>query len=406
MRIIIWLLFILPSLAWAESSIFEFTVLNEGSLGVEQPYKIILNDRDSRLDEIHRMQPNGVWVRVYQGTITHVTLPKDARVDKVYGERARVQNFYSYGDYSLVDGDQAVGLRVKSAGKLVLVTPWGAAQVSWPGEVFEVVQLERDLDMYTGNSFYIFSIRASIFSWTYMVVNSDWEDPHKIVESFRREKLGARFDGEYPGKIFVDSLHRQYDIQTLLKATAWMKNHREVVKNTPAQPIEKWRDTSSPAKVLSDVEMANRGALFHRLFATPSASEVMDELIAQLDDREPMASMPNAEVLASKAIREMLLREFPRLRELMRTDHVVLDNVRRVVHAMTNLWMARKIHDGETMRFIFIKRLEAAVEERAKCELSLLTLTGSGSHALSYDRGEALRGLNVLYRRLYRDPSK
>jgi hypothetical protein len=374
MYILIFILCLVPSFASAAWSHIRFTVLNEGAKGIEQKYDVVLHDSDSKLDRIMRENADGTWKAVFQGAVDLVELPEDARIDEIAGACPRLKEVLSNGVYTLDDDRKSVGVIVQSGATMAFLTPFGTPQIAWPGgTILEAVQLDRDFEMTTGRSFYIFSVRGTRSGSTYIMIDGESKNTHRLIDSFRDQSLQAHLED---GIIHLKALRRDIDPDQLEKDLKWMEVGRERAKRVRSR--------------------------LDALFREPTKAEILDELIALLDDREPLESMDNAGALAKTAIRGMMMREFPRLLELEKTDGAVRDHVERLVNSLAQLWLGRKAVSGELIHNTLIQRLEAAMENRANCELSLLSVKGPGSHALSYYKSEALRSLNALHRKLYR----
>ncbi len=387
MRVLLLGILILSAQAFAQVSVIEFTIPDEGGLNREQRYRIMLDDKHAVLDEVHRMGLDGNWKNLFTGPVTYLQLPHDAEVNRAQGPRAKPHTLIRYANYSLKNANTAAGVRLRSDDKLVLLLPFNAAVVPWPGEIDAVVPLDRGYEMETGSNFFIFSIKAQKGSVTYMIVDDDFERPQRVDDLYHHEPLGARM---VPGRILIDSLGKTfYRTQAVVSSVASERSSRKAFGRGLVEGIVK-----SP-------RLQERTELLETL-KRPGATEVMDELIALLDDREPLESMDNAETLVRRAIRGLLLREFPRLRELESADPVAKQDMEKLLQSLTYLWFERKAVSGEMMRNTFIKRLEAAMEKRTRCELSLMDVEGPGSHAVAYYRGEAMRTLNALYRKLYK----
>jgi hypothetical protein len=383
MRILISILFWMPLLASARPSVIEFIIPNDGGAGIDLTYRLILHESDKQKDQIQRADKRKVWEQVYVGPVTSIELPADARLTVAEGPRADVAGLLTYGDYKPRQ-KYATSLRLRSAEHLVVVTDFGAAVVSWPGNVLDVRQLDVELDLITGASVVIFSVKGQFSSSTYMVVNDDFKFPHKILEKFSPDPLGVSMSH---GMIYIESLKRKFDPGELAKNAEWMAKRPAVGSVTPSILNPGW---------------LNEPKALDEIFPSPGPVDTLNELIAQLDEREPLASMPNKEDLARQAVRALILREFPRLLSLVKEDPEVRDALIFAIDALTQLWLSQRIQDGDTLRRVVIKRLEAAVENRSKCDLALMTIKGRGAHVDSYFRGKALSALNTLHRRLYR----
>lgn len=414
MRAFLFLALLFSGRAFAELSIIEFTFPRLVGIVSEQRYQIILHGESNQLDEIHRLALDGTWKRVFVGPITFVTLPEGGKVTKFYGPRAMTDVRIRFGDYDLTGADSDAGVRVRSDQNLVLLLPFEATIVPWPGQIKEVVPVESGYDFDTGQSFFIFSVSGHDSANTYIILNDHYKYPIPIADGFRREKFDARIEN---GWVHIPSLNKAFDLTQKMDG-GWPKLPVpfHTINSASAEAYEKLarrtfgnglidrlfiRHESKPQTAVT-IRSEERLAFLRELIRPPSANEVMDELIALLDDREPLESMENAEVLVRRAIRGMLFRQFPPLRELERSDAVVKQDIDKLLQALTYLWFERKAVNGELIRNTFIQRLEAAVEKRTKCELSLLKFEGPGSHAAGYFRLEAMGRLNAIYRKLYK----
>ena len=373
----------MPLLASAQPTVIEFLVPNDFGAGVDLTYQVVLHETDKQKDEIRRADQRRIFETVFVGPVTSIEVPADARVTVARGLRGDVGDFLTWGEFRS-KRRYAASLRVRSNESLVVVTDFGAAAVPWPGKVWDVRQLDVELDMYTGASVVIFSVKGQSSSNTYMVVNDDFKSPHKILEKFSTDPLGVSLSD---GIIYIESLKREFDPEQLAKAAQWLSSRPprgSVVPSIYAPELVHGRKTLA------------------EIFPAPEGEETLNELIAQLNDREPLFSSPDSQDLAKKAVRAVIVRDFPRVLSLSKEDPKVRDALIIAVEALTQLWLSRRIEDGDKLRQIVLTRLEAGIQNRAKCELALMSIKGQGAHNDGYFRGKALRALNTLYRRLYR----
>ena len=382
MRLILLTLFLMPILASAQPAVIEFTVPNDGGMGVDLTYQVVLHENDKQKDQIRRADQRKIWETVFVGPVTSIEVPADARVTETRGLGGDVSEFLNWGEHRSGRW-HSTSVRLRSNESLVVVTDFGAAVVPWPGKVLDVRQLDVEIDMYTNVSAVIFSVNGQSSSSTYMVVNDDFKYPYRIIEKFSAHPLGVSIKD---GIIYIESLKREFDPEKLAKSVHWKSNR-------PAP--------GSVVPSISSPELVSGRKKLSEIFPAPGHEETLNELIRQLNDRELLSSMPNAEDLAKKAVRALILREFPRLLSLSKEDQRVRDSLFGAVEALTQLWLSRRIQDGDTLRQVVVTRLESMVEKRSQCELALMTIKGHGAQVDSYFRGKALRALNTLHRRLY-----
>ncbi len=214
MRMLLLLISLWAGSAFADFSIVHFTVLNDGCRGCEQPYRLVLNDQDPRLDELYKLNISGVWTRIYQGSITKVTLPADVRIEHRHGPRA--QAVLKEGNYSLENGLSAVGLRVQSGTKRLLLGPVGVAEFEWNDEIENAVLLAQEYDMDTDLSYYAFAVEGKRKTGTFLYIGGSYRQTHYLSESIPK-KLNLSFKG---GFVVVNPLN------------IWVQPHRGV--NVPA----------------------------------------------------------------------------------------------------------------------------------------------------------------------------
>jgi len=365
MRNSFFLLFLgLPLICWAQISTVEFTIPHDGQPGRGAYFRISLVEAEPKRDRVQRLDHKGDWETLFQGPLSNVDLPIGAQIQSVVLDSAtsRAAGLMRKMDYDLSEPNSG-SLRFRSNDSLVVLTEFGAAMLPWPGEVWEFRELDRDLDMHSGLSVAIVSVEGKTFAGTYMYINEEYNNPFLLLASFSEQPLGVRLE---EGVIKIQSLGREIH----------------------------------PARM----RPAERKKLPARLTAAPTSAQIMYEMIAQLDQREPMASAVNAEAQAKWAVRALLLDEFPILAIKEQSDGEVKTVFERLVRALAKLWLSGRIRDGATIQRVAEKRWSVlpANEKRSKCELALLKISGPGHHAMAYERGVALRSFNFLYRRIRR----
>ncbi len=380
------IVFLSPCLAWAGTSLIEIKIPVLETDSGPGLYQLIVDEKDSRNDLIRRKNPEGDWSDVYQGEVTSIELPVGSSFQRIgsLGARGRQPGLVSVGSYNIAKPHVAP-LRFRTVARLGVVTQFGTALLPWPGQVLDVSQLDNEVD-HTGLSIEIISVKGFITRATYLILNDDYSAPYLIDGNYHAEPLNAQLDD---GLIHLPRINKLIDPQEL------RRRRKEVAVPVPVL-IKNVRDSQ---KLLT--YMPPR--LYLKYKVAPTAEQILDELIEQLDEREPMASAPNAEAQVRKAVRAMLYREFPEVENHAMADPRIDRAVTKVVNGIGELWLSQRIRDGKTINRIMVDRLEAEIPRRsATCELSLMSTSGPGGHAAAYYRGEVVRGFNTIFHRLYK----
>lgn len=348
------LLFATP--AFAQYSLFEFSIPHDG-----QPYhagffRLFIHQAEPDQDYLQKRSERGEWVTIFRGEINHLELPTDATTKdvRVLGKRG-VSMIYTRRSYDLLTLSSG-GIRFRSRDHLVLDMALGTVVLPWHGEILEV----RDLD-FDERAFSIISVKGTELEGTYLVLKSFLHRPYMLSPRFTSHTLDAEL---VDGEIDIGALHKKIDVLELVE---------KIVMQKSSLP---WVSLYEP-----------------HAMKPPEEEEILEEWIALLDFRELLMSWPNGKTIATKAIREILIRAIP---ELKRSR--VKEIVGNTSDLLADLWMNGRIPDGAMIKRIAENRLKLRSVEN--CELALMPLTGPGSHAATFVRGQALRNLNSIYRKI------